>query len=126
MDKQDVPVENSQLTDKEIVHFKQKLVEEKKKSEENVEQYKSRLEEMENKLGDRKSSADHHQANLGTTENARERFYMMLEREQEKQEEINMALDRIEIGSYGICMKTGEPIQKERLEAMPYAKYSID
>jgi RNA polymerase-binding transcription factor DksA len=31
----------------------------------------------------------------------------------------------METGNYGICIDTGEPIQKERLEAIPYAIRSI-
>lgn len=39
--------------------------------------------------------------------------------------EVNAALDRIEKGTYGICEKTGKPIDMERLEANPSARYSI-
>ncbi len=35
------------------------------------------------------------------------------------------ALDRIGKGTYGICEKCGEPIEKERLEANPSASISI-
>jgi RNA polymerase-binding transcription factor DksA len=50
----------------------------------------------------------------------------MIEKEKEKQEEINMALNRIDTGNYGICKVTGNAISKERLMAKPYAKYSIE
>ncbi|KPB04172.1 TraR/DksA family transcriptional regulator [Bacillus sp. CHD6a] len=36
--------------------------------------------------------------------------------------EIEEALTRIEEGTYGICIDTGEEIPYERLEALPYAK----
>ncbi|MEN3167014.1 RNA polymerase-binding protein DksA [Gluconobacter sp. OJB] len=39
---------------------------------------------------------------------------------------INMALERIEDGSYGFCEETGEPIGLKRLEARPIATLSID
>jgi DnaK suppressor protein len=39
---------------------------------------------------------------------------------------INMALERIEDGSYGFCEETGEPIGLKRLEARPIATMSID
>ena len=39
---------------------------------------------------------------------------------------INMALLRIEDGSYGFCEETGEPIGLKRLEARPIATLSID
>jgi RNA polymerase-binding protein DksA len=40
--------------------------------------------------------------------------------------EIDDALDRIEEGTYGICLGTGEPIGKARLQAIPWAKYSVE
>ncbi len=39
--------------------------------------------------------------------------------------EINAALERIEKGTYGICEKTGKPIDRKRLEANPSARVSI-
>ncbi|GAD10891.1 DNAk suppressor protein [Gluconobacter frateurii NBRC 103465] len=39
---------------------------------------------------------------------------------------INMALQRVEDGSYGFCEETGEPIGLKRLEARPIATLSID
>lgn len=34
--------------------------------------------------------------------------------------QIKQALARIEAGEYGICVDCGEPIRKERLEALPF------
>ncbi|WP_203414772.1 RNA polymerase-binding protein DksA [Entomobacter blattae] len=39
---------------------------------------------------------------------------------------IDMALERIEDGSYGYCEETGEPIGIKRLEARPIATLSIE
>ena len=39
--------------------------------------------------------------------------------------EVKSALQRIEDGSYGICEVSGEPIERERLEANPSARTSI-
>ena len=33
---------------------------------------------------------------------------------------------RVAQGTYGICTGTGEPIGRERLDAIPYAAYSIE
>ncbi len=41
-------------------------------------------------------------------------------------EQINNALDRIENGTYGICLASGKPIKKNRLKAIPWAAYSIE
>ena len=39
---------------------------------------------------------------------------------------IDMALERIENGTYGYCEETGEPIGLKRLEARPIATLSIE
>ncbi len=39
---------------------------------------------------------------------------------------IEAALVRIENGKYGFCLKSGKPIPRERLEAIPYALYRIE
>lgn len=38
---------------------------------------------------------------------------------------IDEALARIEDGSYGYCLHTGEPIEPKRLEAIPWARLCI-
>ncbi len=40
--------------------------------------------------------------------------------------EIDDALSRIAAGTYGVCELTGRPIRAERLEELPWARYSIE
>jgi RNA polymerase-binding transcription factor DksA len=40
--------------------------------------------------------------------------------------QIDAALGRIEDGSYGICVMSGKPIPKERLEAIPWAAERVE
>ncbi len=40
--------------------------------------------------------------------------------------EIEAALGRIESGAYGVCEETEEPIEKERLLAIPWTRLSIE
>lgn len=40
--------------------------------------------------------------------------------------EIDEALRRIDNGTYGVCELTGKPIKPERLEELPWARYSIE
>jgi DnaK suppressor protein len=39
---------------------------------------------------------------------------------------VERALQKIEEGTYGICDDTGEPIPRERLEAVPEAIYTLE
>lgn len=38
---------------------------------------------------------------------------------------IERALKKFDDGTYGICEDTGEPIPEARLEALPYARYTV-
>lgn len=40
--------------------------------------------------------------------------------------EIEAALERLDAGTYGLCVNCGKPIDSERLEAVPYATLCID
>lgn len=40
--------------------------------------------------------------------------------------EIEFALSRMEQGTYGFCQETDEPIEIERLLAIPWTRYSIE
>lgn len=40
--------------------------------------------------------------------------------------EIDYALSKIESGTYGVCEETQEPIEQERLKAIPWTRYSIE
>lgn len=42
-----------------------------------------------------------------------------------KLKDVNMALEKIEKGNYGICEKCGKEIEEERLKAVPEAKFCI-
>ena len=41
-------------------------------------------------------------------------------------EEIDEALARIKAGTYGVCVTSGKPIPKERLEAIPWAAERVE
>lgn len=61
----------------------------------------------------------------GTDTFDREMELNMMGSEQEVLFEIDAALRRIEKGTYGICELTGQPINIERLQALPYVRYTV-
>ncbi|HMB98483.1 MAG TPA: TraR/DksA C4-type zinc finger protein [Balneolaceae bacterium] len=126
MDKQETPIENSPFNEKELEHFRNKLHEEKKRAEQTIKDLKETLGDLNEAELDEKSSLDDHQGNIATDELEKETMYTMIEKEKKKIEKIIVALDRIADGNYGICLATGKPIAKERLEAIPYALYTVE
>ena len=67
-----------------------------------------------------------HMADMGTDNYEQEFTLGLVEKDRNLLREINSALAKIQNGTYGICEGTGKPISKPRLEAQPWARYSID
>lgn len=67
-----------------------------------------------------------HPADIGTDNYEQEFTLGLLESERILIMEIDEALERIDNGTYGICLGTGKGINKARLEARPWAKYCIE
>jgi RNA polymerase-binding transcription factor DksA len=65
-----------------------------------------------------------HMADAGTDEFDRDFALSMISSDQNAVYEIDAALARIRDGSYGICELTGNPIEPERLTAIPWTRFS--
>lgn len=122
----DAPVNNTPYSDKELEHFKNLLLKEREEAADNAQRMKESIEDQRELDEDRISSQDHHPGDLGTDEQEKETDYILRERSRRKLEEIDAALKRIENKTYGVCEDTGKKIQKERLEAIPYARFSME
>jgi DnaK suppressor protein len=78
------------------------------------------------KGGDNLSNAPIHMADVGSDSFEQEFTLGLIESERQLLRDIHDALKRIEDGIYGICLGTGKPIGKVRLEATPWAKFCIE
>ena len=67
-----------------------------------------------------------HQADAGSDAYDRDFALSMLSKEQGSLYEIDEALKRIEDGVYGICDLCEKPIKHDRLEALPFTRYTVD
>lgn len=72
------------------------------------------------------SAYSQHMADAGTDTFDRDFALSLVSSEQDALFEIEDAIRRIRKGTYGICEITGKPIKKERLLAVPFAKYSVE
>jgi DnaK suppressor protein len=66
-----------------------------------------------------------HMADVGTENYDQEFTLGLIESEQATLEEVFEALNRIDSGSFGRCLECGDPIAKQRLQALPYARHCI-
>jgi RNA polymerase-binding transcription factor DksA len=72
------------------------------------------------------SSADQHPGDSGTEVFEQEKNAALLESIDAELSEIEMAFERLERGTYGKSILSGEPIPDERLEAVPWARYTVE
>lgn len=117
----------TRLSSADLQHFRELLLEKRKEILGNVSEIegealrKSRLDAS----GDL-SSMPIHMADLGTDNFDQEFSLELMDGERRLIVEIDDALNRITAGTYGICEGTGKPITKARLEAQPWARYSVE
>jgi RNA polymerase-binding transcription factor DksA len=72
------------------------------------------------------SSCGQHMADAGTDAFDRDFALSLVSSEEEARAEIEAAIQRIRNNSYGICESTQKPINKERLLAIPFTRYSAE
>lgn len=76
--------------------------------------------------GSEASAFGMHQADAGSDAYDRDFALSLLSQEQDALYEIEEALKRIELGTYGVCEMSGKPIAHPRLEALPFARYTVE
>jgi DnaK suppressor protein len=67
-----------------------------------------------------------HMADMGTDNYEQEFTLGLVEKERGLLRELNRALAKIQDGTFGICEGTSKPINRPRLEAQPWARFSIE
>jgi RNA polymerase-binding transcription factor DksA len=76
--------------------------------------------------GSEASAFGMHQADAGSDAYDRDFALSLLSQEQDALYEIEEALKRVSSGTYGICEMSGKPIAHARLEALPFARYTVE
>lgn len=113
------------LTKEELKHFQQILLEKRAEVLRDLEIMRASLQDENNSEGIN-SSYSMHMADHGTETLDREQRFMFIARDERYLGYIDKALERIKNGVYGICVKSGLPIPKERLEAVPHTAVRIE
>lgn len=76
--------------------------------------------------GSEASAFGMHQADAGTDAYDRDFALSLLAQEQDALYEIEEALKRVTAGTYGICEMSNKRIPQARLEALPFARFTIE
>ncbi|MCF6206770.1 MAG: RNA polymerase-binding protein DksA [Sulfurovum sp.] len=106
------------LTQEELEMFKNKLLDRRAQIEKNLTSTTLELKEMRDlELND---EGDYAAASAETMVDS-----AIMEQQRKELAEIDLALDKIKNGTYGICEMCEEPIGKARLEVKPFARFCI-
>ena len=76
--------------------------------------------------GSEASAFGMHQADAGSDAYDRDFALSLLSQEQDALYEIEEALKRVDAGTYGICEMSGKQIPHARLEAIPFARFTVE
>jgi DnaK suppressor protein len=72
------------------------------------------------------SAVGQHQADAGSDAYEKDFALSLLSQEQDALYEIEEALKRIEVGTYGVCEMSSKHIPHARLEAIPFARFTVE
>ena len=117
---------DDRLTDEDLKYFETRLLEERARVTREMGHFENTLL----KVNPRDSSGDvggysFHMADAGTDSMEREISFDIASKEGRFMREIDDALRRIYNGVFGICEASGLPIPRARLEALPWARYTV-
>lgn len=109
------------LSKKEIETYKEQLIAMRKDLVETLEENSREVKSPEESKG-----YSQHQADEGTDDFNRRMNLQLNAEETETLKFIDRALKKIDEGTYGICDVSGKPINKKRLDAIPYATMTVE
>jgi RNA polymerase-binding protein DksA len=109
-------------TKADLEHFKQIILERRKDIVEELDMLRESMVDTTTGeyVGENSSYSLHMEQGTDTME--REKLFLMAARQQKFLNYLDDALVRIEKGTYGICIECGNPIERERLEAVPHTQ----
>jgi DnaK suppressor protein len=106
-------------------HFRERLLEERARAATALEHlHASNAGSLEDETDEMPSA--NHLAEMASVTVEREIDYGLEESFEHELAAIDAALARIEAGTFGACLRCGQPIGAERLEALPYVTLCID
>ncbi|MFA5422826.1 MAG: TraR/DksA C4-type zinc finger protein [Phycisphaerae bacterium] len=118
---------NGKISASELEHFKKLLLEKRRDLIGDVgEMHDEALRNSRMDAAGDLSAMPIHMADIGTDTYEQELALGLMDGERKLLRQIDEALERIYNGIYGVCQGTGKLINKARLEAKPWAKYSVE
>jgi len=114
------------MNKKQVESFKKILLEKRAEVNERIEHWREVALESNYK----ETTGDHsgytsHMADQGTDAMEREKAFLFLSREEKYLQQINQALQLMDLGEYGICRVCGKEIDIKRMELVPTTRICV-
>ena len=119
-------MEHKALGKKELEQWRKILQQKLHDAKEELEYSRKELESGLSSSSGENSTYSLHMADQGTDAQEREKMMMFAHRQGKFIKTIEAALERVENGTYGLCMICCAPIGEGRLKVVPTAKTCID
>lgn len=114
------------MNKKQTESFRKILLEKRTEVQERIEHWREVALESNYK----ETTGDHsgytsHMADQGTDAMEREKAFLFLSREEKYLQQINQALQLMDLGEYGICRVCGKEIDIKRMEVVPTTRICV-
>jgi DnaK suppressor protein len=114
------------MNKKQMESFRKALLEKRTEVNERIEHWREVALESNYK----ETTGDHsgytsHMADQGTDAMEREKAFLFLSREEKYLQQINQALQLMDLGEYGICRVCGKEIDIKRMEVVPTTRICV-
>lgn len=113
------------LTEKELERFRNVLIREKKRLERELKESQAGLKTSQAEMAGENDFEEEY-AESGTATFEREKELSIEMNILDLLDKVRAAIERLEQGKYGFCLRCGKPIGRQRLRALPYAELCID
>ena len=113
------------LTKKDLKHYEDRLLEERKKLLGQLGYLERTLNQTQRDSAGDLSAYSFHMADMGTDAMEREKTFLFASAEGRLLYSVTEALRRIYRNEYGVCASCGKDIGKARLEAIPHASLCV-
>ncbi len=113
------------LTKKDLKHFEERLITERKKLLGQLGYLEKTLNKTQRDSAGDLSAYSFHMADMGTDAMEREKAFLFASAEGRLLYEVDQALRRLYRNEYGVCASCGKDVGKPRLDAIPHATYCV-
>jgi RNA polymerase-binding transcription factor len=114
------------LTKKDLKHFEERLLEERKKLLGQLGYLEKTMNQTQRDAGGDLSAYSFHMADMGTDAMEREKAFLFASAEGKLLYNVDQALRRLYRSEYGNCQLCGKDIGKARLDAIPHAGLCVE